>query len=221
MLPSGLIVSCQARDQNPLTGAQFMTAMAKAAERGGAVGLRANGTSDIRAIKENVNLPLIGLLKTEVKGFDVFITPNFASARAVFEAGADVIALDATLRPHPEGDVHDFIKRVKSELGAPVMADISTLEEGVQATRAGADYVGTTLSGYTAYTEKSDDPDLHLVADLVKAVNVPVIAEGRYWTPEQMQEAFAFGAYAVVIGTAITNPWEITKRFAAAVPDRD
>lgn len=218
MLERGLIVSCQARGDNPLTGATFMSAMAQAAELGGAVAIRAEGTDDVRAVKADVGLPVIGLWKLEVPGFEPYITPTLESARAVAEAGADIVALDATLRPHPEGATQTFLERVKDALNVPIFADVATLQEGIAAAKAGADYVSTTLSGYTSDTKKTDEPDFELVSNLVQAVSVPVIAEGRFWTPEQVEKAFALGAHAVVVGTAITDPTSITRRFVAAVP---
>jgi len=218
MLKSGLYVSCQARDDNPLRGANFMVAMARAAVQGGASAIRAEGPTDIRAIKGAVDLPVIGLWKLDIEDYDVYITPTLESAEAVARAGADIIALDATDRPHPEGNTAEFIGAVKNELGRPVFADVSTFEEGLAAAEAGADYVSTTMAGYTPYTEKTNGPNLKLVRDLAAAVKIPVIAEGRFWTPEQVAQAFALGAHGVVVGTAITNPRDITKRFFDAVP---
>ena len=218
MLARGLIVSCQAPEGTPLRAASHMAAMAKAAEQGGAVAIRANGPNDIRAIKAQVQLPMIGLWKLDIEGFEPYITPTLESARAIAEAGADIIAIDATLRPHPEGSMADFLKTLKQELGLPIFADVSSLEEGLAAAEAGADYLSTTLSGYTPYTVKTTEPDFQLLENLAKALSIPIVAEGRIWTPEQLAQAFELGAYAVVVGTAITNPFEITKRFAAAVP---
>lgn len=217
ILKRGLIVSCQARGDNPLSGASFMAAMAAAAEQGGAVAIRANGPEDIRAIKERVSLPVIGLWKLDIAGFEPYITPSLASALAIAEAGAEVIALDATLRPHPEGSMQVFLEAVKTQVKRPVFADVSTLAEGIAAGEAGADYISTTMSGYTPYTLKTAEPDFKLLADLVKALSLPIVAEGRFWTPEQVQQAFDLGAYAVVVGTAITNPREITQRFVKAI----
>lgn len=217
-LTRGLIVSCQAREDNPLHGAMFMAAMAQAATEGGAVAIRANGPEDIRAIRQAVTQPIIGLWKLDIAGFEPYITPTVASARAIAEAGADIIAIDATLRPHPEGDMSEVLHMIKEATRKPIFADIATLEEGIAAAQAGADYLSSTLSGYTAYTQKTEGPDLELIRDLVAAVDIPVIAEGRFWTPEQVAAAFALGAYAVVVGTAITNPRESTRRFCQAVP---
>lgn len=212
-----LIVSCQARDDNPLHGPHFMAAMAEAAVQGGAGGIRANGPDDVRAIRERVSLPIIGLYKRVLPGSEVYITPTLKEARAVAEAGADVIALDATLRPRPGLSAAGLIQAVREELGRSVLADIATLEEGVAAAQAGADYVATTLSGYTAEAPMMEGPDFALLEALAKALDRPVVAEGRFWTPQDVERAFALGAAAVVVGTAITNPREITKRFAAGV----
>jgi N-acylglucosamine-6-phosphate 2-epimerase len=216
-LKNGLIVSCQAPEGTPLRGAAFMAAMAKAAEVGGAVGIRANGPGDIRAIKAAVPLPIIGIYKIRLPDFEPYITPTFEAAQEIAEAGADIIAVDATLRPHP-GDISatELIGRIK-ELGLPVMADISTLDEGISAAEAGADIVATTMSGYTPYSAQSDEPDFDLITELAAAVWVPIIAEGRLSTPEQARTALDLGAHAVVIGTAITRPDKITERFATAL----
>lgn len=220
MIRSGLIVSCQAGADSPLHGPQMMAAMAQAAVEGGAVGIRANGPDDIRAVKAVVEAPIVGIFKYVVPGYDVYITPDLERAAQVAQAGADVIALDATSRPHPEGTATAFIRLVKESLHLPVFADVATLEEGVAAAAAGADYVGTTLSGYTGTHPYAGagEPDLGLVRDLARTLDTPVIAEGRYWTPELVGRAFDFGAYAVVVGTAITDPRAITRRFTAAVP---
>lgn len=216
-LPRGLVVSCQALEGEPLHGPHFMAAMAKAAVMGGAVALRVNGPEDIRAVRQSVQVPIIGLYKAKIEGFDVFITPTFEHARMVKEAGADVVALDATKRGRPDGlSLPQTIARIHEELGIEVMADVSTLKEGVAASQAGADYVATTLSGYTPYSRQSQDPDLALVRQLAEAVNTPVVAEGRFWTPREVMDAIRQGAYGIVVGTAITRPQEITKRFAKA-----
>lgn len=215
---SGLIVSCQAREDNPLHGPVHMAAMARAAEAGGAAGLRANGAADIAAIRAVSALPIIGIAKRWRASFDVYITPGFADAQAVAAAGADWIALDATPRSRDGEPAAALIARIKDELGKPVFADISTADEGIAAARAGADAVATTLAGYTPYSRISDGPDFELIRALVAAVDVPVIAEGRFWSPDEVARAFALGARAVVVGTAITNPREIVRRFARAVP---
>ncbi len=208
-----LVVSCQAREDNPLHGPSHMAAMAQAAEQGGARGIRADGPVDVAAIRAITGLPLIGLNKRWEEGFPVYITPDFASAREVAEAGADIIAIDATARPRKGENVAALIGRIQDELGKLVMADISTIAEGMAAAACGADFVASTLSGYTDAAPAGDGPDLDLVAELVARCKCPVIAEGRYDTPERVARAFALGAHAVVVGTAITNPREITRRF--------
>lgn len=211
-----LAVSCQARADNPLHGPAFMAAMAQAAEQGGARALRANGPADIAAIRAVCRLPIIGILKRWDDRFPVYITPDFASAEAIAAAGADIIAIDATDRSRDGEPLDRLIARIRDELGKPVFADCATLEDGVRAAGLGASYIATTLSGYTPETEarKALGPDIALIEALAKAVSVPIVAEGRFEQPEQLETAFKAGAHAVVVGTAITNPREITRRFA-------
>ncbi|MBM3533854.1 MAG: putative N-acetylmannosamine-6-phosphate 2-epimerase [Alphaproteobacteria bacterium] len=216
-----LVVSCQARPDSPLHGPSFMAAMAKAAVQGGAKAIRANGPADIRAIRAATAAPIIGLNKIRDEKHAVYITPSLESARTVAEAGADMIAIDATSRPRAGEPVADLIRGIRRDLGKPVLADIDTLECALSALGHGADAVATTLAGYTESRAKSPGPDFDLLRQLVETVRVPVIAEGRIWTPEEVAHAFALGAAAVVIGTAITNPREITRRLGAAVPGYD
>jgi N-acylglucosamine-6-phosphate 2-epimerase len=213
-----IVVSCQAREDNPLHGPVFMAAMARAAEQGGANCIRANGAADIAAIRAATALPIIGILKRETPGYPVYITPGFADADGIAGAGADIIAVDATPRRRDGEPFGDIVRMIHDRLGKPVMADVSTLAEGVTAAAAGADLVATTLAGYTAETAagRADGPDFQLLEELIGAIDVPVVAEGRFWTPEQVREAFRLGAHAVVIGTAITNPMAITRRFVDA-----
>jgi putative N-acetylmannosamine-6-phosphate epimerase len=219
-LRRGLIVSCQAGEDSPMHGPVFMAAMARAAMLGGAMGIRANGPDDISAIRACVDLPIIGILKRRDPRFPVYITPDFPSARNAAAAGADVIAIDATPRVRDGADdLAALIRRIHAELSRPVMADVSNAAEGAAAAALGADYVASTLSGYTGDFPPGDTPDLDLISALVaRCSGIPVIAEGRYATPEQVAEAFSRGAQAVVIGTAITNPTAITRRFVAATP---
>ena len=211
-----LAVSCQARADNSLHGPAFMAAMAQAAEQGGALALRANGPADIAAIRAVSRLPIIGILKRWDDRFPVYITPDFASAEAIAVAGADIIALDATARARDGEPLDRLIARIRDELGKPVFADCATLEDGVRAAALGASYIATTLSGYTPETEarKALGPDIALIEALARAASVPIVAEGRFEQPEQLETAFKAGAHAVVVGTAITNPREITRRFA-------
>ena len=212
-LPRGLVVSCQARADNPLHGPQFMGAMALAARDGGAVGIRANGPADIAAVKA-AGLPVIGIHKVFSEQYPVYITPDFAAAEAIVAAGAEVVALDRTERPRDGEPPAVLIRRIRDELGAEVFADISTLREGLAAADWGAHYVATTLSGYTEATEpKPEEPDLRLLEALARKLAVPVVAEGRYNSPELVRQGFEAGAHAVVVGTMITNPREITRAF--------
>lgn len=218
-MAGGLIVSCQARPDNPLHGPAFMAAMAKAAEAGGAVGLRMNGPEDIRAARAITRLPIVGIFKVRYGGTPVEITPTFAEADALSGAGADVVALDATSRARPDGrSVADLIRNIQERLGLPVLADIAGIADARAAQDAGADAVATTLSGYLdPAVPPPEDPDLELVEALAGRLRVPVIAEGRIKTPAQAREAMARGAFGVVVGTAITNPMEITRWFVRAM----
>lgn len=217
-LRGGLIVSCQALPHEPLFGAEIMARLAVAAQNGGAIGIRANSPVDIAAIHAVCSLPLIGLSKVELPGSDVYITPTLADALAVAMAGADIIALDATARPRPEGgDAAGFIRRVQEATGHPVLADISTEDEALAAQEAGVEFVSTTMSGYTSYSPQQTEPDLALIRRLAPQMRVPLIAEGRIATPEQARAALDAGAWAVIVGGAITRPQQITERFARAV----
>ena len=216
----GLIVSCQARADNPLHGPLHMAAMARAAEQGGAVAIRANGAQDVAAIRAATGLPVIGIAKRWTTGYDVYITPALADARAVVEAGAAMVAIDATARPRDGEPLAELMRRIAGELGRPVLADVATVEEGVAAAALGCAAVATTLAGHVGATPVDGGPDLELVGALAVRVRVPIVAEGRYAAPADVAGAFARGAAAVVVGTAITNPREITRRFAAAVPTR-
>ena len=211
-LAGGVIVSCQAGPEDPLFGPTLMPAMARAAAKGGAVAIRANGPGDIAAIRAAVSLPIIGLWKVDVPGLGVRITPNVEHARAVAAAGTSIIALDATARARSDGSsVADLIA------GLPVLADVSTVDEGLAAQDSGADLIATTLAGYTDGAPSSAGPDLQLVAELAPRLHVPLIAEGRIATPDEAARAIALGAYAVVVGHAITRPEWITARFVAAL----
>lgn len=210
-----LIVSCQALPHEPLYGFEIMARMAVAAKEGGASAIRANTPEDIAAIRKAVDLPIIGLWKVDASGYDVYITPLAKHAAAVIDAGADIVAIDATKRPHPEGDVTDYIQAVKKMTGAPVLADISTFDEGVAAKKAGADFISTTMSGYTPYSPQIEGPDLQLVTQL--AMEMDVIAEGRISTPGEAAEAFRAGALSVIVGGAITRPAQITARFVKEI----
>lgn len=210
----GLIVSCQALEDEPLYGSDVMAKMAAAAEQGGASGIRANGAEDIRAIKALTSLPVIGLIKRNYPDSEVYITPTKAEIDELISADADIIALDATNRLRPNGEtLEELVQYIKAK-GQKMMADISTLEEGVYAEELGFDCISTTLSGYTSYSPQSDSPDFELLKNLLEKVTIPVIAEGRIGTPDQAKEALSMRSFAVVVGSAITRPQLITRQFA-------
>lgn len=219
ILPKGLMVSCQAYEGDPLFGAHFMARMAIAAKMGGAVGIRGNSPPDISAIRQATDLPIIGIYKINIPGYDVYITPDFEAARSIAEAGSDVIAIDATPRPRPGGILlADLIDYIHDVLGKPVLADASCVEDALLAESLHADMISTTLSGYTAHGRPAcEGPDLELVQQLVIQVHIPVIAEGRFFKPAQAAQAMQFGAHAVVVGGAITRPEKITERFVNAI----
>jgi N-acylglucosamine-6-phosphate 2-epimerase len=214
-----LIVSCQALADEALFGSDIMAKMAISVARGGAKAIRANTPVDVKAIRQAVDLPLIGLYKEVLPGYDVIITPTLNHALAIAEAGADIIAVDCTRRPHPEGDIRELIARIHEQTECLVMADISTCEEGMAAAEAEADMLSTTLSGYTPYSPQQKGPDLELVAQLAAISPIPVIAEGRYHNPQQVRQALLNGAVSVVVGGAITRPRQITEYFIETISD--
>lgn len=217
LTPGTLVVSCQAGPGNPFFSPELMALMARAAQAGGAGAIRANGAVDVAAIRAVTDLPIIGLNKLGDPG-GVFITPTFGSAIGIVEAGADLIALDGTLRPRPDGDqLQRQISRVHHELGVPVIADVDSLEAGIAARADGADLIATTLSGYTDASNPSG-PDVELVHQVAARLDCPVIAEGRIRTAEDVRAVCEAGAYAVVVGSAITNPMDITAHLLDAIP---
>jgi N-acylglucosamine-6-phosphate 2-epimerase len=218
-LRGGLIVSCQARRGSPVYGARFMAAFAQCAEMAGAVGFRANGGADVRAIRSSSRLPIIGIKKQRDPRWEAYITPTVAAASEVVRAGAEIVAVDMTHRTRKSGlSPEALIAAIKKELRCLVMADIDAAKEGVDAANAGADLVSTTMAGYTAARAATEGPDLELLRELARLVQVPLICEGRIHSPADVAAAFDAGAYAVVVGTAITNPIWLTQSFARGTP---
>lgn len=218
-IKSGLIVSCQALSNEPLYSSFIMSKMALAAYQGGAVGIRANTPEDIIEIKETVDLPVIGLYKTIYEDSEVYITPTIKEVDALMECQPDIIAVDATNRIRPFGEtLEEFYKKIRAKYpDMLLMADCATLSDAIYAERLGFDLVGTTLYGYTKETEGSILPGFGLMREIAEQVKIPVIAEGGIWSPEQLKEAMNTGVYAAVVGTAITRPMDITKRFVTAI----
>jgi putative N-acetylmannosamine-6-phosphate epimerase len=220
-MAGGLIVSVQADAGGPLDNPHIIAALAQSVAVPGCVGLRIDAPDNIRATRVVVELPIIGIYKSRAADGRVWITPTFEAARACVEAGATVVALDATTSsPRPFGqEVSELIACIHAELGVPVVADISNLEEALAAARAGADLVASTLSGYVhpPFAAPFDPPDVDLISALAAEVPVPVIAEGRYNTPELARQALQAGALAVVVGSAITRPAQIATSFVRAL----
>jgi glucokinase len=215
-LKGKLIVSCQAPEHDPFRRAECMAHFAQAARDGGAAGIRANGVEDIVAIRSVVDLPIIAIAKKTWSDGRILITGDFDDARELAQAGAQIIALDVTARGQRFGALERLV-RIKRELGVTVLADIATVEEAVTAVRAGADAVLSTMRGYTDETAHTTGFEPGFIEELVHAVAVPVIAEGRIETPAEARAAIRSGAWAVIVGTAITRPAAIARKFAAAI----
>ncbi len=214
-LEGSLIVSCQAETDHPMRDTEMIARLAASALLGGATALRINSQVDVRAVRASTGVPIIGLDKQQGVRRSV-ITASPGQASDLVAAGADIVAVDSTFEI--VDDIAAHLSRVAEAARVPIMADVSTLDEGLRSWDAGAAFVGTTLAGYTPYTLREDTrPDIELVAALA-ARGVRVIAEGRYTTPVEVAQAFDAGAFAVVVGGAITDPAAITRRFVAATP---
>ncbi|EKK7713646.1 N-acetylmannosamine-6-phosphate 2-epimerase [Cronobacter dublinensis] len=216
-----LVVSCQALENEPLHSPFIMGRMALAAAQGGAVGIRANSVADIAAIKQQVSLPVIGIIKRDYPGSEVFITATMREVTELMRAAPEMIALDATARARPDGEtLEQLVRRIRRDFPEVLlMADISDVDEAVAADALGFDCVGTTLYGYTAPTRghRLPENDFALLKDVLAAVALPVIAEGNVDTPERAARCLSLGAHAVVVGGAITRPQQITRRFTDAL----
>lgn len=217
-LKNKVVVSVQAMPSEPLYLEKCMVAMMKSVVKGGAGGLRVAGARDVKNAKHLFDIPVIGLTKPDVIPPNwqeiVYITPTLDDVIELVKAGADIIAFDGTMRERPNGaKLEDLIKYIKINKRVS-MADISTVEEGINVAKLGANMLSTTLSGYTQFSQnRGEGPDFELLEQLVKETNLPVVLEGRIWEPEEVDKAFELGAHCVVIGSAITRPQLITKRF--------
>lgn len=215
-----LIVSCQAPPGDPLDHIDTLRRIAAAVLRGGASGLRANGSECIAVLRHECALPILGIQKRKISG-EVSITPDFAAAQLIAEAGADVIALDCSAARHAQAEPWpQLIARVHAELGRPVLADIATFDESLAAEAAGADAVATTLYGFTPETAGARAVNWEMVERLAKTLRIPLIVEGHISQPEEVRRALDLGAFAVVVGSAITRPESITARFVEAIQRR-
>ncbi|MBV8883091.1 MAG: N-acetylmannosamine-6-phosphate 2-epimerase [Chroococcidiopsidaceae cyanobacterium CP_BM_RX_35] len=205
-LYQGLIVSCQAPVDSPLHDPTVIAVIAQAAVNQGAVGVRIDTPNHIKVVRQRCLAPIIGLWKQQMAGYKVYITPQFHHAAAIAQAGADIIAIDATLRNRPEGEtVTTLIEQIHVKLGKLVMADVDTIEAAIAAEAAGADIVATTLYGYTAQTNHLSPPGFDLLTQMVRRLHIPVICEGGISSPQMARQALDLGAYAIVVGTAITG----------------
>ena len=221
-LKGRLIVSCQALENEPLHSSYIMSRMAYAAMLGGAAGIRANTVKDITEIKKTVDLPIIGIIKQDYDNSDVYISPTVKEIDALVECGVSIIAADATdsvRRSRPDGrSLDEFFGEMREKHPNQLfMADCSTYEEAIHAAEIGFDLVGTTMRGYTEYTQGAVLPDFELMERLSRDCKKPVVAEGGIWTPDELKRALDSGVWTAVIGGAITRPLEITKRFVAAI----
>ena len=208
-LGRGLIVSVQAPEGSPMRHPDVIAAMAEASLRNGAIGVRLESPEHIGAVRERCpNALIVGLWKRSWQDSSVYITPRWHEVQAVWGAGADVVALDATDRPRPDGEaLENLVKRARDDLGAPLMADVDTVENGLRAASLGCDWIGTTLFGYTETTRESKPPGFHLLKSLRAQLpdEMSLICEGGIASPQTAEEALALGADAVVVGTAITG----------------
>jgi N-acylglucosamine-6-phosphate 2-epimerase len=218
-LKYSLIVSCQAPSNSPLFDPVTIAKIAQACVNQGIAGVRIDTPAHVEEVRKTLpNIPVIGLWKRQYEDTEVYITPCFEDAQAIAEVGADIIAIDATLRPRHRGEkVRDIITQIHRETGKLVMADIDTLESAIAAFEAGADIIGTTLYGYTQETKHLQPPAFELLAEMVKRFRIPIICEGGISTPAEAKKALDLGAYAVVVGTAITGIDLKAKAFQAVI----
>lgn len=219
-LAHGLVVSCHVDAEEQAGTIDLLAYFAGAAEKGGAAGLRVEGVEHVRRLRPVTQLPIIGFVQGQFEDGSPLITPTIDDARALIDAGADIIAVDGTKRKRGDGtDGFLFFEQLRKSVAAPLLADVATFREGVRAAESGADAVATTLAGYTPGTTAKDyrTPDFTLIGELASALTIPVIAEGRIWDPDTAAKAIALGAHAVVVGSAITRPNIIAEVFVNAL----
>lgn len=216
-IKGGLVVSCQALPDEPLHSSFIMGRMAKAADEGGAVGIRANSREDINEIRKQTTLPIIGIIKRDYADSDVYITATMQEVDELMDARCDMIALDATKQVRPDGEsLESFVKAIRDKYGdVLLMADTSSVSEAIEAERLGFDVISTTMVGYTEYTENQSifNNDYAMLKEYLENITLPLIAEGQVDTPEKARAVLAHGVHAVVVGSAITRPQLLTKRF--------
>ncbi|TPM19956.1 putative N-acetylmannosamine-6-phosphate 2-epimerase [Mesorhizobium sp. B2-3-3] len=213
-LDGTLVVSCQAESRMPLDAPEHIAAIARSVVLGGAAGVRIEGAANIGAVRRQVSVPIIGLIKARRAGTEVYITPTLANVASIVDAGADIVALDATNRPRPT-DLKMMFDAI-AQKGRLSMGDVSTLDEARLALDAGASLISTTMAGYTSYSNQQGGPDFPLMEELAGA-GLPFVAEGRIWTPQEAVRCFELGARFIVVGGAITRPDAITRHFADKV----
>ena len=213
-----LIVSCQADKGDPLDGCDHIAALARAAQLGGAAGLRIDSPQNIKAVRACSQLPIVGSYKIHSPDSTIYVTPTYDNAVEVVSAGADVVGIQATSGKRSSGEhVNDIIAHIHDQLGAAVCADVSNLDEALAVAQARPDFVTTAFCGHKPYSPAADGFDDRLLRQLVEAVDIPIVAEGWINTPDQAAAAMAQGAFAVVVGSAITRPQKITERFVRAI----
>lgn len=216
-LKRGLIVSCQVPDGTPIDTPEFIAAQAKTVLQAGAIGIRAQGVSNVKAVAEVVSVPIIGLIKRYSESTLIHITPEIEDVLNLEQAGADIVAIDATGRLRENAvSFPAFMEELRRRTDIPILADVDTVEAAIQAEVLGCDAIATTLSGYTE-APAPKLPNIKLISDITQQVKIPVIAEGGFSKPEHVMQAFQAGAWSVCIGTAITNPYLLTKSFVQVI----
>ena len=216
-LRGGLVVSCQVPTGTAIDTPAFISAQAQTVVQAGAVGIRAQGVENVRAVKKLMNVPVIGLVKRYLDTSPVYITPLLSDVLELEQAGAEIVAVDATQRLRPDGLTFEkFMEQIREKTDVAILADVDSLESALLAESLGCDAVATTLSGYTEIAAP-ELPNIELVAELAAQLKIPVVAEGGYHKREQVTQAFKVGAWTVCVGTAITNPYLLTQHFVNAI----